>query len=238
MMGTSAMTSPGFRIVPQPPRPSDELLAQFKPIITSHLSDNMGRHYGAVGLKRYNRTGKLVGAALTVKTRPGDNLMVHKALDLAQKGDVLVVDGGGDVDNALVGELMQLYAASRGVVGFVIDGAIRDVAAFDAFPCYARGNVHRGPYKDGPGEIGVTVSIGGMVVEPGDIIVGDEDGIVAIPQRDAQALLELARKKAAEEEAAKRQIAKGAWDRSWVDKALAAKGFMGTGQSSDGGPPT
>lgn len=220
------MATVGFRIIPHPARPSSDLLARFRPVITSHLSDNMSRLSGAVGLKRYNRTGKMVGCALTVRVRPGDNLMIHKALDLAQRDDVIVVDGGGDLTTALVGELMQLYAASRGVAGFVIDGAVRDIACFETFPCYARGNVHRGPYKDGPGEIGGTVSVGGMIVHSGDIMVGDEDGVVAIPQRDAEALLELAGRKAAEEEAAKLAIAKGMWDRSWVDKALVEKGCI------------
>ena len=111
----------GFEIHPAPPRPSASLLEQFRTIVTPHLSDNMSRMFGTVGLKRYNPRGKLVGIALTVKTRPGDNLMIHKALNLAQPGDVLVVDGGGDVSQALVGELMKLYAESQGVVGFVIE---------------------------------------------------------------------------------------------------------------------
>src|ERR1700742_5322238 len=105
----------GFQIHPAPPRPAAALLDQFRGVVTPHLSDNMSRAAGAVGLKRYNTTGKRVGVALTVKTRPGDNLMIHKALDLAQPGDVLVVDGAGDVTQALVGELMKLYAQGQGV---------------------------------------------------------------------------------------------------------------------------
>jgi RraA family protein len=216
----------GFSIHRAPTRPSEALLDEFRDIVTPHLSDNMSRAIGSVGLTRYNGRGKLVGVALTVRTRPGDNLMIHKALDLAQPGDVLVVDGGGETTQALVGELMKAYAESRGVVGFVIDGAIRDVAAFmhDDFPCYARGVTHRGPYKDGPGEIHVPVTVGGMVVHPGDIVVGDEDGLVALSPALAPKVLSAARQQAAREEQAKRDIAARRYDRAWVDAALRAKG--------------
>jgi RraA family protein len=196
--------------------------------VTPHISDNMSRLCGVVGLTRYNGSGKLIGTAFTVKTRPGDNLMIHKALDLAGPGDVIVVDGGGALEHALVGELMTLYARSRGIAGFVIEGAVRDVATFAAsdFPCYARGHVHRGPYKDGPGEINVPVAIGGLVIHPGDVVVGDEDGLVAFPQSEAAALLEGARGWAAAEEAAKAAIRTGRWDRAWVDETLRAKGVL------------
>jgi len=218
------MASIGFRILPPPARCAPELLEAFRPIVTSHLSDCMGRLYGAVGLRRYHRTGKLVGTAFTVKTRPGDNLLVHEAIDRAAPGDVVVVDGGGDVTNAVVGELMGSHARQRGLAGFVVDGAIRDVGWYDDFPCYARGHVHRGPYKDGPGEINVPVCIGGMVVLPGDVIVGDEDGLLAIRPADAAELLELARKKAADEQRTKEAIAAGRLDRAWVRQALSARG--------------
>ncbi len=214
----------GFRIHPAPARPPGELVEEFRPVVTSHLSDSMSRLSGMVGLRRYNITGKLLGSAFTVKTRPGDNLMIHKALDLAEPGDVLVVDGGGDVTNALVGELMGMHARQRGLAGFVIDGAIRDIAFFHDFPCYARGNVHRGSNRDGPGEINAPVAVGGLVVLPGDIMVGDEDGVLAIRPDEARAVLELARKKALDEQNAKRDILEGRQDRSWIDKALAAKG--------------
>jgi RraA family protein len=216
----------GFQIHPAPARPPAALLDQLRSVVTPHLSDNMSRMFGTVGLRRYNPRGKLVGIALTVKTRPGDNLMIHKALDLAQPGDVLVVDGGGDVSQALVGELMKLYAQSRGVVGFVIDGAIRDVAAFTAsdFPCYASGETHKGPYKDGPGEIHVPVTIGGLIINPGDIVVGDEDGLVALSPAAAPDIIGAAWKQAEREAQAMRDIAAKTYDRSWVDVALRAKG--------------
>jgi RraA family protein len=218
----------GFHIHPAPARPQTELIEQFRDVVTAHLSDNMSRMRGTVGLRRYNPRGKLVGTALTVRTRAGDNLMIHKALNHAEPGDVLVVDGGGDISQALVGELMMLYARSRGVVGFVIDGAIRDVAAFTSsdFPCYARGETHKGPYKDGPGEIHVPVTIGGLVIHPGDIVVGDEDGVVALAPAIAPQVLAAARRQAEREEKAKADIAAKRYDRSWVDAALRAKGVL------------
>jgi RraA family protein len=218
----------GFQIHKAPARPVPELVEQFRDVVTAHLSDNMSRMCGTVGLRRYNPRGKLVGTALTVRTRLGDNLMIHKALNHAEPGDVLVVDGGGDISQALVGELMMLYARTRGVVGFVIDGAIRDVAAFanSDFPCYARGETHKGPYKEGPGEIHVPVTIGGLVIHPGDIVVGDEDGVVALSPAIAPEVLAAARKQAEREEKAKADIAARRYDRSWVDAALTAKGVL------------
>ena len=218
---------PGFRIVNGWQRPSGDLLTAFRTVPTAIISDNMNRLFAAgPELRPMHRQGALCGAALTVRTRPGDNLMVHKALDIAQPGDVIVVDAGGDTTNAIIGEIMWSYAKSRGLAGFVIDGSVRDTAVLAAgdLPVYARGATHRGPYKDGPGEIGVPVSVGGMTVSSGDIIVGDEDGILAIPQAEAQAILELAQAQQAREGTILRSIADGTVDRSWVDQTLAAKG--------------
>ena len=172
---TTAMTSV--------PKPAPELIEAFRGAPTSVISDNLARLPGAVGLRPFHRGSKLVGIAFTVRTRPGDNLAIHKALELVGPGDVIVVDGGGDETRALVGEIMKNIAEYRGAAGYVIDGAIRDVAAFAAsdFPCFARAAIHRGPYKSGPGEINVPVSIGGSVISPGDIVVGDEDGVVSFP---------------------------------------------------------
>lgn len=128
-----------------------------------------------------------------------------------------MVDGGGDTSRALVGEIMKAIAVSRGVAGFVIDGAIRDVAAFAAadFPCYARGFTHRGPYKNGPGEINVPVTVGSLVIEPGDIVVGDEDGVVAFPQSVAPSLLEAVRTQEAREAEIMKAIRKGRYDNAY-----------------------
>jgi RraA family protein len=224
----TASTTTGFRILPSPPRPAERLLAAFAKLPTSNISDNMARHYGAgARLRPYHSGGTLVGPAFTVKTRAGDNLLTHKAIDMAAPGDVILVDAGGGLDHAIIGEIMSSLAKKRGVAGLVIDGAIRDVDAIGAsdFPVYACGVTHRGPYKDGPGEINVTVSIAGMVVNPGDIIVGDGDGVVAIPQGEAERILALTIAQKEKEEGVLAAIASGKpVDRSWVDKMLLDKG--------------
>ncbi|MDQ2147500.1 RraA family protein [Alcaligenaceae bacterium C4P045] len=206
---------------------SDAVLDQYRTVGAAQISDCMGRLYGVVGLRPlHGGTSRIVGRALTVKARPGDNLMIHKAISLAQAGDVIVVDGGGDCNNALVGELMMMDARRRGVVGFVIDGAVRDADVFAAndFGCFARGVSHKGPYKDGPGEINVAVSVGGQVVQAGDVIVGDADGVVVIAAAHAEAVLALALKKERDEAVSKEKIRSGTYEKPWMDRALAALG--------------
>ena len=167
-----------------------------------------------------------------MKTRPGDNLMVHKAIDSAAPGDVIVVDAGGALDHAIIGELMSGWAKKRGIAGFVIDGAIRDSNELSQgdFPVYAAGVTHRGPYKDGPGEINVVVSIGGPAARPGDLIAGDHDGVLAIPQEDAERVIADAEAQNRKEQAAMLAIQAGTYDRKWVDEALKARGCE-TGQA-------
>ncbi|SMQ87021.1 Regulator of RNase E activity RraA [Bacillus sp. OV166] len=217
----------GFCIYPIETRPSKELIQEFQNVVTPHISDNLNRmHAIASGLRPYHKEGKLVGTALTVKTRPGDNLMVHKAIDLAEPGDVIVVDAGGDLTNAIVGEIMQKLAIKKGIAGFIIDGAIRDTGAIgsETFPVYAKGVTHRGPYKDGPGEINVPISVGGMVVNSGDIIVGDEDGLAVVPLEHAVELLKLIKEQQIREEDILLSIQNGTVNRSWVDQSLQQKG--------------
>jgi regulator of RNase E activity RraA len=143
-------------------------------------------------LRPFHNSGSLVGRALTIRTRAGDNSFVHKAIDSIRQHDVLVIDAGGDQSRAIVGEILITLAKSKGASGFVVDGAVRDSDAIRAinFPCFARSVNHRGPYKNGPGAINVTVSIDGMIVEPGDIVVGDSDGVVAFSMNRASSLLE------------------------------------------------
>lgn len=198
-------------------KPPAGIIEGFRNAPTSIISDNLARLPGAVGLRPYHRGGKLVGTAFTVRTRPGDNLAIHRALELVGPGDVIVVDGGGDETRALVGEIMKNIAQWRKAEGYVIDGAIRDVAAFagDDFPCYARAVIHRGPYKNGPGEINVPVTIGGSVISPGDIVVGDEDGVVSFPAAGAAALLEAVRAQIAREEETLKAIREGRYQGSY-----------------------
>jgi regulator of RNase E activity RraA len=193
------------------------LLAAFKDAPTSIISDNLDRLAGMVGLRPFHRSGRMIGTALTVKTRPGDNLAIHKALDLVRPGDVIVVDGGGDETRALVGEIMKNIAESRGAAGYVIDGAIRDVTAFESsdFPCFARAVIHRGPYKSGPGMMNVPVSVGGAVVAPGDIVVGDEDGVVSFAPSVAETLLEAVRAQLRREEETLKAIREARYEGSY-----------------------
>jgi len=166
----------------------------------------------------------MAGTAVTARSRGGDNLTYLRALEFCRPGDVLVIDAGGDLNNAVVGGILSFYAAHIGVVGVVIDGAIRDVAEVRAreFPVYARGVTHRGPYKDGPGEINVPVSVGGMVVNPGDIVVGDQDGLMAFAPDDAAWLIEKAHAHLATEAETIRAMKEGRWDRAFID-ALEAR---------------
>ena len=159
-----------------------------------------------------------------VLTRGGDNLAILRAFEFCRPGDVMVVDAGGDVTNAVIGGILSFYAATAGLAGMVIDGAIRDVAEIRerTFPVYARGVNHRGPYKDGPGAINVPVTVGGMVVRPGDVVVGDQDGLLAFAPEAAAALIEKARAQHLKEEATMQAMREGRWDRSFID-ALEAR---------------
>ncbi len=223
----NSMPSSDFIIHPSPsPAPAD-LIARLHQVVTPHLSDNLHRLVGVVGLTRFNPKRKLVGTAVTVKTRPGDNLGVYKALTMLRPGHVLVVDAAGEMTNAIVGELIMQYAQQRGCAGFVIEGAVRDIGAFarEDFPCFARGVSHRGPYKTGPAMINVPVSVGRQVVHPGDLVVGDEDGLVTFALQEAQSLLAAAARSAAKEVGIQEEIASGALRQSWLGPLLAAHGI-------------
>ncbi len=213
----------GFRIAKRTRKAGKKEVARFKDLPVANISDVMSRMVaGGPRLRPMHAGGVLAGPALTVKTRPGDNLMLHKALDIAEEGDVVVVDAGGDLTNALIGELMLAHAEHRGIAGIVIDGAIRDSGAIGrgSYPVYAAGVTHRGPYKDGPGEINVPIALDSMIVNPGDLIVGDEDGLVCVPYEDLETVFTAATKKHEAEEKQMAGIRKGQNDRAWVDEAL------------------
>jgi regulator of RNase E activity RraA len=212
----------GFAIHKAKRKVVPELVERFRHLPVANVSDVMSRIAGTNRLRPMHGGGWLGGPALTVKTRPGDNLMVHKAIDLAKPGDVIVVDAGGSLINAIIGEIMSTLAEKKGVAGFVIDGSIRDAGAIRAgsFPVFAAGVTHRGPYKDGPGEINCAISIDGMIVEPGDLVVGDDDGVLCVPYDDVETICKLTEAKKAAEEKAIQQIHAGTSDRRWVDEAL------------------
>ena len=213
----------GLQILKRHQAVSLELAKQFLEIPVSNVSDCMSRMFSAGPRVRPMHQGNpMAGPALTVRVRPGDNLMIHKALDLLTPGDVLVVDGGGDLTNALIGEIMSTIARSRGAAGIVIDGAIRDARALreGSFPVFAAGVTHQGPYKDGPGEINTTIAIDGMVFAPGDLVLGDEDGVLCVPIDQAEAVLTAARNKVAVEAQMMAEIASGTYSTQWIDEAL------------------
>ena len=213
----------GMQISKRARKVSAAVIERYRPLPVANVSDCMSRIVaGGARLRPLHREGKLVGPALTVKTRPGDNLFIHKALDLAEPGDVIVVDGGGDLTNALIGEIMISYARTRGIAGFVMNGAVRDldmIAAGD-FPVFAAGVTHRGPYKDGPGEINGAIAIDGMVIEPGDLVIGDADGLLCVPYAEVDAIAAAAEAKGAAEQKTLAEIAEGRLDTSWIDAAL------------------
>lgn len=187
----------GLRIFTQIERPARELVEQFADLPTSNINDEMNRLFCMdAGIKPYNDL-HLIGTAVTVKAPVGDNLMFHRALDLAEPGDVVVVDGAGALERSLAGEMMITYAEKRGLAGLVVDGALRDLDGIRSakIPIYTRGINPQGPFKNGPGEINVPISCGGQVVFPGDILVGDEDGIVVIRPEWAEEILAKAKAK-------------------------------------------
>lgn len=206
--------------------PSD-LIARFARLPTPVISDSSERATGATGLQPVGASlssrggSSMAGTARTVRTRPGDNLAVHVALERGGDGDVLVVDARGETTNAILGELMTTYAHTRGFEGIVVDGAVRDHDPISAghLPVFARGISHMGPYKSGPGELHGTVTIGGVPVSDGDLVVGDSDGIVVVPAARMQEVLVMAESIAAKEEGQRVDIAAGRWDRSWIASA-------------------
>ena len=219
----------GLRILNRTRAVDHAIAHRYLEVPVANVSDCMARmSAGGARLRPMHGSGRMAGPALTVKTRPGDNLMVHKALQLAVPGDVIVVDAGGDLTNAIIGEIMVGDAMRRQLGGIVINGAIRDAAwiKVGSFPVFAAGVTHRGPYKDGPGEINVPIAIDGMVIEPGDLIIGDDDGLLCVPYAETQALLDAANHKQAIEAKMVADIAAGTYSAPWIDETLKRLGCL------------
>ena len=215
--------SSGNRIYMDFPRPKPELIEQFRGIPVSNLDDCMNRTAAVSAEIRPYGKKELLGTAFTVQIPEGDNLMVHKALDMAQPGDVLVVAAGGFLNRSIVGELMSHYAQLKGLAGIIIDGSIRDAEALATmdFPVYARGVSPNGPYKNGPGEINTPVSFAGQVVFPGNIVVGDGDGLLFVNPADAEQILcEVKILMQKEAETIELQNRTKTYPRPWVDAKL------------------
>ena len=202
----------GFKVLQRKRAISAEWIEKYKTIPVANISDSINRMTGfGPRLRPYHAGSALCGTALTVKSRPGDNLMLIAAVTMIKPGDVIVADCGGDLTNSIAGERMLVAAQRRGAAGFIVNGAIRDVAWVkkNDFPVYAAGVHHRGPYKSGPGEINVPVAIDGQVIEPGDLIIGDEDGLLCVPYDEVEALYPIAHAKQLEEAATFDDLARG-----------------------------
>ena len=216
----------GFQILERTRVIDAQMVNAFKDLPVACVSDCMQRMFaGGADLRPMHNGQPMAGAAFTVKVRPGDNLMIHKAIQLAGPGDVLVVDGGGDLTNALIGEIMTSAAHAKGIAGMVIYGSVRDAGYLKTqdFGVFACGVTHRGPYKDGPGEINVPVAFGGMVIHPGDLVLGDEDGVLCVPIDQAPALLKATQERVVQETAMLEQIRSGVYQNTWIDKAVKDK---------------
>jgi 4-hydroxy-4-methyl-2-oxoglutarate aldolase len=218
----------GFRIRSDLPRPPAELVGAFQGLATPNLADAMGRfHFMDPGIVA--RIGLPVcGVAVTVLVRPADNLMVHKALQLARPGDVVVVNTSGNTTSAVFGGLMGHTAAAARLGGVIVDGAVRDVdeLAGLALPVFSRTVCAGGCDKDGPGEVNVPISCGGTVVMPGDIVLGDRDGAVVVPAEDAAEVLELVRALVARERKRVAEIEEGILFKAEIDETLRKRGVL------------
>ncbi|MBL6455225.1 RraA family protein [Belnapia sp. T6] len=220
----------GFRIRPMTRRVDPALCARAAAVPAANIGDVVNRMQTMRGgFRPFGGRTTVAGPAFTVRARSGDNLMLHRAIDLAEPGDVIVVDAGGDLSIAITGELMMGWAARRGIAAVIIDGAVRDAVALRGLDLgiWACGLTPSGPYKDGPGEIGYPVACGGQVVMPGDLIMADEDGVVVLPFDDAASAIAAAEGHQAKEAKAQQAIDGGTWERDWVVASLKAKGCGG-----------
>ncbi|NPV44031.1 MAG: RraA family protein [Firmicutes bacterium] len=219
----------GFRIFQVKKRPNRGLIEELAGYPTPNIADAMGRFRVMDPGIKYVTPGKvLAGPAITVMTRPADNLMVHKAMEIAEPGDVIVVNTCGNTNNAVWGELMTFSAIEKGIAGIVVDGAVRDGEEIKklGFPVFARNVVGSGCDKDGPGEINCSISCGGVVVNPGDIIIASKEGIVVVPLADAEEVLAKTREIHRNEEKRIEEIKSGKIFKEEINNILKAKNII------------
>jgi 4-hydroxy-4-methyl-2-oxoglutarate aldolase len=209
-----------------------EQAARFPSSILADVAGRRGALHGRIAPLAPSM--RFAGPALTVEVRPGDNLMIHAALAVAKPGDVILVDGKGDLSSALMGEIMSQQAVALGVAAVVIDGAVRDAEAIRGlgFPMYAAGLNPNGPTKNVAGRLNHPISIGGVTVRPGDLVVGDGDGVTVIEREKATAMLPLAAEKVAAETKRIADIkSRKALRPGWLDAALRAAGVIKEGET-------
>lgn len=224
---------PGFRLRHDIDRPSPEILERLGRFDTPSISDQLNRLFtmsSAIQLQT-DPEHRILGPAVTVKVFPGDNLMVHKSLDIARPGDILVIDASGSSLTAVLGDLISTKARHRGISGVVIDGLVRDLPAIQAlgdFPVFARGVTPIGPLHRGPGEVNFPISAGGIVVNPGDVITGDLNGVVVIPRDVLPNILQRLEIREAIEAEYHAAVQRGDFSNAWVDQTLEAAGVAVT----------
>ncbi len=217
------MSNISCKIITNFTRPDKSVIELFRTLPVANIDDCMSRTAAIHNAIRPMNNARLLGPAFTIKVPEGDNLMFHAAMDMAKEGDVIVIDAGGLTTRAIFGELMINYCISRKLGGVIVDGSIRDNDAISEmdFPVYARAISPNGPYKNGPGEINSPISFGGVVVNPGDIVIGDGDGIIFVKPEEAVSLAEKVRAVAAKEAQIMDDIlTKGSYVRPWVDDLL------------------
>lgn len=227
MTSTTHNWPSGYMIGERGDEAAADIIQAFRDIPVAVVGDVMGRSIGTIGLSPFHGDDVLCGTAVTVRVRPGDNLMIHKAMMDARPGDVIVIDGGGDLTQAVIGGLIRTTAVAKALGGFVLDGALRDVAewAEGGVPAYARGVTHRGPSKEGPGAINIPISVASLAVNPGDLILGDLDGVIAIPSANAAHILEKARAHLVRESEIRAANAAGTSDPERFNSILRSKGL-------------
>jgi 4-hydroxy-4-methyl-2-oxoglutarate aldolase len=215
-------------------RVSPDRVERAKAYASSILCDVAGRRGSLNGrVQPLHPSMKVAGPAFTVEARPGDNLGFHVALAVARPGDVIIVDGKGDLGSALFGDLMATQAQAAGIAGLVVDGAVRDTTelAERGYPIFAAGRNPAGPTKGIPGRLGIPICVAGAPVNPGDLVVGDADGVVVIPRNDVDAVLTAAARKLADEQQRLKEIADGSLISPWLDDALRAAGVIERSES-------
>jgi len=205
--------------------------AQYQAAILADVAGRRGTLHGRIAA--LTPTMALAGPAFTIEVRAGDNLMIHTAMTMAKPGDILVVDGKGDRTCALMGAIMINACKQLKLGGVVIDAAIRDTLELRelGFPVFAVGSNPNGPTKFVPGRINWPISCGDIAVNPGDLIVGDADGVVVVEREKAESLLPLAAKKLADETARIEAIRQNKdLKPQWLDGALRAAGLLKEGE--------
>lgn len=233
-MGAQVIGKPGFRFKTEIERPEEKLVQSYRDLmrdtgcLTGNVGDCIGRGAAMDSRIRNLANGmKVVGPALTVKVPTRDNLMIHKALTFIKPGDVLVIDGGGNRSWALMGYLMISTAIKLGVAGIVADSCLRDAEEIrkSGLPVFCAGLSPNGPSKEGPGEINFPINCGGQVVSPGDLIIGDDDGVVVLNQEFAETTIDHVYKVIERETNRLKEIEAGNVIRAGIDEILEKKGI-------------